>query len=230
MGSSNPLTQAANAVGNAIGGDVGKGISSAGNAWGQISGGGIVDGLDEALTGRRAKERALDAAKEATARADAAADTAWGRQQQEMEPWRAAGAKALTGLQDGSFFQKDPGYQFRLDEGNKGINAAMAARGMGNSGAALKSLSRYGQDYASNEYQNAYNRQNNLVNYGNQASMALGNFAGGHAANISNNSLGYGNAVAGAELGQANRNAQLLGGLMSAGGQAAGAMFGKKMG
>jgi hypothetical protein len=55
-------------------------------------------------------------------------------------------------------FVKDPGYEFRMAEGEKGINRALAARGGFNSGAALKALDRYNQDYASNEFTNAYNR------------------------------------------------------------------------
>jgi hypothetical protein len=58
-------------------------------------------------------------------------------------------------------FQKDPGYEFRLAEGEKGRNRAAAARGGLVSGAALKELDRYDQDYASGEFSNAYNRFNN---------------------------------------------------------------------
>jgi hypothetical protein len=55
-------------------------------------------------------------------------------------------------------FVKDPGYEFRQAEGEKGINRALAARGGFNSGAALKALDRYNQDYASSEFSNAFNR------------------------------------------------------------------------
>lgn len=55
-------------------------------------------------------------------------------------------------------FVKDPGYTFRLMEGEKGINRNLLARGGFDSGAALKELQRYTQDYASNEFGNAYNR------------------------------------------------------------------------
>jgi hypothetical protein len=55
-------------------------------------------------------------------------------------------------------FVKDPGYEFRQAEGEKGINRALAARGGFTSGAALKALDRYNQDYASNEFSNAFNR------------------------------------------------------------------------
>lgn len=55
-------------------------------------------------------------------------------------------------------FVKDPGYNFRMAEGEKGINRAMAARGGYDSGTALKSLNRFNQDFASNEFGNAFNR------------------------------------------------------------------------
>lgn len=55
-------------------------------------------------------------------------------------------------------FVQDPGYTFRLMEGEKGINRNLLARGGFDSGAALKELNRYTQDYASNEFGNAYNR------------------------------------------------------------------------
>lgn len=55
-------------------------------------------------------------------------------------------------------FVKDPGYNFRLEEGERGINRALAARGGFDSGSALKALARYNQDYGSNEFGNAYNR------------------------------------------------------------------------
>lgn len=182
--------------------------------------------IDSDIGGEKARKSAIESARNATNSANAASQEAWDRQQTEMEPWKQAGLKALSGLQDGSFFQQDPGYQFRLDEGNKAINAAMAARGNAGGGAALKELTRYGQGFASNEYQNAWNRTNQLANYGNQASMSLGNFAGGHGTNIANNAIGYGNANAAAEIARSNRDAQMFGGFMSLGGQALGAMSG----
>lgn len=55
-------------------------------------------------------------------------------------------------------FVQDPGYNFRMAEGEKGINRALSARGGYDSGAALKALNRYNQDFASNEFGNAFNR------------------------------------------------------------------------
>ena len=57
-------------------------------------------------------------------------------------------------------FVKDPGYQFRMDEGAKGVEHSAAARGGLLSGAAAKEMERYSQGFASNEFGNAYNRYN----------------------------------------------------------------------
>lgn len=69
---------------------------------------------------------------------------------------------------DASTFQQDPGYQFRLAEGQKALERSAAARGTTFSGGTLKALDQYNQGFASNEYQNAYNRynQNRSMNYG----------------------------------------------------------------
>ena len=53
---------------------------------------------------------------------------------------------------------KDPGYQFRLDEGAKAIERKGASRGMLQSGRTLQSLSNFSQGLASQEYGNAYDR------------------------------------------------------------------------
>ena len=53
---------------------------------------------------------------------------------------------------------QDPGYAFRMSEGMKALERSAAARGGLLSGATLKGTQRYGQDLASQEYQNAFNR------------------------------------------------------------------------
>jgi len=84
---------------------------------------------------------------------------------------------------------QDPGYGFRMQEGLKAVDAQAAARGGLISGAALKASQRFGQDMASQEYQNAFNRyqtsrQNTLGSYqglqgvGMQAAGGLSNAAG----------------------------------------------------
>ena len=59
------------------------------------------------------------------------------------------------GLED---FETDPGFEFRLQEGTKALERSAAARGQSFSGGTLKSLTRYSQGVASDEFGRAYNR------------------------------------------------------------------------
>lgn len=52
----------------------------------------------------------------------------------------------------------DPGYAFRLQQGTQGVQNSAAAGSGALSGAALKDLLTFNQDYASTEYGNAFNR------------------------------------------------------------------------
>lgn len=109
------------------------------------------------------------AADTQAAAANRAADMQYKQWQESValqEPWRKAGEAALNklipltdytkfGMEQ---FQQDPGYQFRLSEGLKALDRQAAARGGLISGAALKAAGRYGQEAASQEYTNAFNR------------------------------------------------------------------------
>jgi hypothetical protein len=53
---------------------------------------------------------------------------------------------------------EDPGYQFRLAEGQKALERSAAARGGLNSGGTLKALARYSQGVASDEFQRSFER------------------------------------------------------------------------
>ncbi len=54
--------------------------------------------------------------------------------------------------------QNDPGYQFRLQQGQQLLENSAAARGDLLNGGTAKAEQQFGQDYASNEYGNVYNR------------------------------------------------------------------------
>ena len=49
-------------------------------------------------------------------------------------------------------WRSTPGYQFNLDEGRNQLESSAAARGSLYSGAALKDLTKYGQNYADRTY------------------------------------------------------------------------------
>lgn len=53
---------------------------------------------------------------------------------------------------------QDPGYQFRLREGQRALESSAAARGGLLSGGFARGLTRYAQDAASQEFQNAFGR------------------------------------------------------------------------
>ena len=112
-------------------------------------------------------------------------------------------------------FQADPGYAFRMGEGQKALERSAAARGGLMSGRAGKDMMRFGQDLGSQEYGNAFNRfQTNrsnklnplqsLAGVGqsatNQVAGAAGNFGQGASQTIQ----GAGNARASGYVGQAN--------------------------
>jgi hypothetical protein len=128
---------------------------------------------------------------------------------------------SLTKKFSNESFVKDPGYDFRLQQGETGINNALRSRGGYDSGAALKALARYNQDYASNEYQNAYNRFNNdqnteynrlmgFVNEGQQVSSDLSRQGMGYAQGVGNNLMNAANVSAAANMYGANTKADLF--------------------
>ncbi len=53
---------------------------------------------------------------------------------------------------------KEPGYEFRLGQGESALQNSAAARGVLRTGATLEDILKYGQEFASSEYQNVYNR------------------------------------------------------------------------
>ena len=55
-------------------------------------------------------------------------------------------------------YVRDPGYQFRKDEGNKAIDRGQAARGGFYSGGAIKEAQRFAQGLATEEFGNTYGR------------------------------------------------------------------------
>jgi hypothetical protein len=126
--------------------------------------------LGSALIGAAASKSASKTQSQAAASAADIQKSQFEQTREDQAPYRQAGYNALAEMQrtagnvPGAFkfgmdqFQQDPGYAFRLSEGQKALDRSAAARGGLISGGALKAAGRYGQDMASQEYQNAYNR------------------------------------------------------------------------
>ncbi len=54
---------------------------------------------------------------------------------------------------------KDPGYQFRANEGRRALEQSAAARGLLGSGGTLKNIDAWGQNFAKQEYGDVFNRK-----------------------------------------------------------------------
>jgi hypothetical protein len=139
----------------------------------------------------------------------------------QLAQFLAPGGQGLKPFTADMMSQYDPGYQFRLDQGQKALEHGAAARGGVLGGAQQKALTRYGQDYGSNEYQNAWSRYmagqqqqygmlSGLAGLGlnatGQAGNALGNYGARAGGNLMTGGqlLGQANLGTAQELGQAN--------------------------
>lgn len=190
-----------------------------------LIGGGLAagGGIAGSIIGGNAAGSAAD--KQAAAARDAAdlQNQQYQQTRADQQPWRQAGSQALSQMGDPSFqhtfgasdFQEDPGYQFRMQQGADALQRSAAARGGLMNGGTAKALTEYGQNFASNEYQNAYNRFNNdqSLRFDRLASIAgLGQtsngqtmMAGMNYANQAGKAAMYGaDAQAGGIIGQAN--------------------------
>lgn len=134
--------------------------------------------IGSAIFSSESSSNAADTASQASTQASDASIAEQRRQydlnRADQAPYLAAGTGAVNqlaaGLAPGGRFASatpfdfrydqnaDPGYGFRFDQGMRGVNASMAAKGMGISGAGIKGATEFGQGMGSQEYNNAFNR------------------------------------------------------------------------
>lgn len=155
-------------------------------------------------------------AEKASAAANDASRYALDKQIELQEPFRQAGITGQNRLMEllgiggtttapgyGKYgrdfsmadFEQDPGYAFRLEQGQKALERSAAARGgliSGNTGGALQ---KFGQGLASEEYQNAFNRYQ--INRSNQLAPLQSLFGAGQTAatTLGQNYGNYGNTT-----------------------------------
>jgi hypothetical protein len=189
-----------------------------------------------ALTGADAAKSAAATQADSAREANALLYKMYQEQKGLQEPFRGAGITAqnrlldLLGLSQNrgaegfgkygrdfsmSDFTADPGYAFRLAEGQKTLDRQAAARGGLISGGALKAATRYGQDMGSQEYQSAFNRyQTNRANQlnplgslltsGQAAASNQAAAAGNYGTQAGGNITGAGAATAAGQVGSTN--------------------------
>jgi hypothetical protein len=105
---------------------------------------------------------------------------------------------------DMSSFFTSPGYQFRRDEGMRGLERSAAARGGAFSGNALRALSEFNSNLASNEFGNYFNQLASIAGIGQTATNQTAAYGADHAANAGRNALAAGEARASGIIGQGN--------------------------
>ena len=205
------------------------------------------------LLGANASQNAANTQANAAAQANQLLAQQYQQQRADLAPFTTTGLGAqnqlltflgLPGGAQGANFGKysgdftgadllanqDPGYGFRLAEGQKALERSAAARGGLLSGGTGKALTSFGQQMGSQEYQNAYNRyQTNRSNQlaplftltgSGQASaagqaVAAGNYGAGAAGNLTS----AGAAQAAGDVGAANAVSSGLGSYLGYTGQ-----------
>lgn len=105
-----------------------------------------------------------------------------------------AAAAQLSSMANGPGFtwdpSTDPGYQFRMQQGMKALQNSAAARGASLGGSAIKATTQYAQNYATQEYQNAFNNfQTNRTNTANMLTPLIS--AGTTAAGLDQSSNNF---------------------------------------
>jgi len=103
-----------------------------------------------------------------------------------------------------SKFYKSPGYQFRLDEGQRMVENSAAARGGLLSGNTLRSLATFGQGSASGEYGDYWNRLAGLAGTGQTATNQTAGYGAQAARGIGNANIAAGQARGSGYMGMAN--------------------------
>lgn len=201
---------------------------------------GVAAAAGTAAAGIYGANKAAKAQEKATKSAEQTAKNTLAAQTELVKPYVEAGKSALAEYQKlapyQSFgmqqFQADPGYGFRMSEGLKALERSAAARGLLQSGGTLKDITRYGQDLASQEYQNAFSRYLTerearmdpyrfLTGQGQAAAVGQASNVGSSGAALANIAGARGDVQAAQYMGTANALGSAIGGI----GQAVGGYY-----
>lgn len=197
--------------------------------------GAAVIGGAASLAGGAMQASAADKAAQTQA---AAADNALALQTRQYEegvarqkPWLESGMRANDafmgelGLSDaarnGTFksgFRETPGYQFAIEQGEKGVTNNLAALGMKNSGAALKALTRFRTGLADQTYGDYLNRVAGVAGQGQAVTQNVNSLGQTYANNAGSLGMDAAEARASGYVGQTNAWTNALSGVSNAGG------------
>lgn len=204
---------------------------------------GVTDAVDQ-FTGHASAQAARKASRQLADAYQRGIDKQgeiYGQSMESLKPWESAGQTGLqgqlAGLADPSSYygykfqefdpqafdpSSDPAYQFRLQQGMDSAMNSQAARGLQNSGGALKELTAYGQGMASQASDADLDRQYQRWQANQAGGMGMANARAQGLSGLAN--MGYGATTQGNQLGQ-NYGNQFMQGQQGIGdAQAAGTM------
>lgn len=189
---------------SAANGNWGDAGTAAGNYLTSGSGIQTLGGLASSLLQSKQAGNALAAQTNATNSANALQKYMYDTTRADYAPYRAAGTQAVGSLTNllanpGSI-TSDPGYQFGLNQGQTSIDRSAASKGSLYSGATLKALDRYGQDYGGTKLNDAFNRYASVAQLGATGTAGTAQAGMNYANQVGANATGLGNAAAGNAL------------------------------
>lgn len=174
--------------------------------------------------------KAAKTAKENAATNNALQADIYNQNKAALAPYQAAGAPATAAINSLLGLDGDPtksraalqtyydstGYDSRLKQGQNSVTAALGNRGLLESGAAQKSLLKYGQDYASNEFGKYMGYLSNQQGVGLSAASAQAGVGQGYANAVTQNNNNAANTSANAALATGGAINGALGSALSA--------------
>lgn len=204
---------------------------------------GVTDAVDQ-FTGHAGAQAAREASRQLAGAYQRGIDKQgeiYGQSMESLKPWESASQTGLqgqlAGLADPSSYygykfqefdphafdpSSDPAYQFRLQQGMDSAMNSQAARGLQNSGGALKELTAYGQDMASQASDADLDRQYQRWLANQAGGMGMANARAQGLSGLA--SMGYGATTQGNQLGQSYGSQYALGQQGIGNAQAAGTM------
>jgi hypothetical protein len=173
----------------------------------------LLGGVIGSRSARKAQEAQARATREAMGVNQGVLDSSL----KESQPYLDAGGSGLSRLlsQQDEFNQPlrpdqvmaEPGYQFGLQQGQAGIEGGAAAAGGLYSGAALKELQKFGTDYATTKYGQAFDRLRGQRNDATNRSGMLAEIGQRAQGQRQNAQQYFGGVQTGLITGQGNANA-----------------------
>lgn len=193
---------------------------------------GFIGDIAGAIIGSKASKKASKAQQKSAEMGVAELKRQYDLSREDMKPWQVEGSAAIKSLGEmlrpGYDHTASPGYQFRLQEGLRGVENSAAARGILQSGGTLKGINRYAEGMAAGDFTDQFNRTASVAGGGQQVNATLGQLGAQKSAGVSDLYTQSGNARASGYIGSANawingianadKRLQTLGGIIGGGG------------